>query len=581
MSFPLEYSSTALAIAWCFTFYEFIYFIIRFINLDEPSRREYNAVLWSLGCLIITSFLLTFDLVGYVGLDYSRVIDDLKGSAYKLEVNGNLTYMAYSHLALFGAMHGIITETAALIAAVFSFFSTGSPMLFAGLSLARGMYRMETGLAVAGMYLSQNLIVLATVFRFIAYFSACIYPLLYVIGLGLLPSRNFRSLGVSFIVFSLCLGVFLPAILITLNYDFMPYNIKESPPAGAGWLKLNPVVKVPTRSGDRFFRAPPGVVLILRGNVSYLNGSKRVYEAWHFVDGCNPWPHHSFNGTVIPCSRRYSIEPVGWYRCVGLIWSFRRFNVFSDVVYVNSSNFNRGVNSSMRFEPVEGERYATITCYPVSSFEDGYLILYSDIETNTGWVDLSRGWILIGNYSLNSYLGCPRFKAVLTRNLRVVKAKGFFKVVRVVPAVVEVELENGTVANVTIFPNVTYRRVDDNVFIPEEKLDEFLTVLEQLSVGDYYIEKIDCVTYRVVLNISNLKFEEELTDKLDATYMYLVDWTRINEVLSFYSRPYYLVASISYPENCTVLRNASITILCDAWFLNHLTKTVHTPCGTT
>ncbi len=544
MLLPSEYS-LGLLLAWVFSAFEMFYFLYKFA-VYPTSKRDYDNLIFSIFCFIFSCILLSLDILDFAGISYDSVISNLQGLARGLNHTGLNVLGFYYNAAIFGVLHGVITETAGLVFMVINFLGgTVGTTVFLATGLARAMYRTELGLACAGIQLANSIILLAKVYGILAVFSTAVFPLCYVIGSGLLPCWNLRGLGISLLVFSVIVGVFMPYLLVNLakSYDFVSYRFNESIPTGLGWLCIRPRVLIPTRDGFVKVRAPPLTIVKLRGMVEYLNGSKE------FVD-------FSF---LVNTYERYVIVPTGTYNSTGFINTYHFHNSLCSSINVTPAKLDYGTDiehllNMTRIRPPPGDKVAVLECYPKSIYKNGTRVFFSD-SANLGWIDLSPGWVCttVPRNPLKNYLTCPHFKAELWRN-ETVKAYGFYVIDSVKPA--RVLDENGTEFYVypTVIEKVDYIGVIDG----EEYYRRFCTTVEYYG---FTVGSIDCLWDVVGLDISEDDFEF-LRDRglIKRNFTYVIKWWLVDPVVRCYSHPHELIVSINYPEECEILEPATIEI---------------------
>jgi len=170
---------------------------------------------------------------------------------HELRELGSQSYKDFMSVAILSSLYGVFVETVSLIFLIMSFISS-SPYSLVAVGVAKLSYRSLECIALAGTYISQNMIVIGQFFVVFVFLAKLIFPILYFIGVGILPLKNTRPLGISLILFSLAVGVFLPYIFynISMEYDFIRKNIAQSPPVSMGWLKIIPMQRIPFLQND-------------------------------------------------------------------------------------------------------------------------------------------------------------------------------------------------------------------------------------------------------------------------------------------------------------------------------------------
>jgi len=380
----LSLQEFSLGLAFGLSFVEFLYFALKFNYKSHPDREDYNRLLHSLFALIVSSILFA----SYILFSQYNVLDKLNVVGRELRELGEKSYKDFMSAAILSSLYGVFVETVSLIFLIMSFISS-SPYSLISLGIAKLSYRSVQGMALAGTFIGQNIIIIGQFFIVFIFLAKLIFPILYFIGVGILPLKNTRPLGISLILFSLAVGVFLPYIFYSISsqYDFIRKNIAQSPPKGMGWLKIIPMLRIPKLVNDKVVwvnvSCPPYTAVRYLRNLEFMNGSVKESYAQYLTTTKDL-------GKYV----RYVLVPCGEYTPVSIVYLWRGFavdNNFTKPIYVNSSKIHTYSFYSLKYmreiKPSPNDKIYVGIVYPRAYFEDGFKAFAEE-----GICDFSSGW---------------------------------------------------------------------------------------------------------------------------------------------------------------------------------------------
>ncbi|HDJ89893.1 MAG TPA: hypothetical protein ENG40_04295, partial [Thermoprotei archaeon] len=523
------------------------------------SREDYNRVLYSLFALVVSSILFT----SYTLFSQYNVLDKLNVVGHELRELGEKSYKDFMSAAILSSLYGVFVETVSLVFLIMSFISS-SPYPLVALGIAKLSYRSIEGVVLAGTYISQNLILIGQFFIVFVFLAELIFPILYFIGIGLLPLKNSRPLGISLILYSLTIAIFLPYIFYSISsqYDFVRRNIAQSPPRGMGWLKIIPMQRIPKLVDDKVVwinvSCPKYTAVRYLRDIDFMNGSVKESYAQYLM-------------TVKESGKyvRYILVPTGKYIPKAIIWSWRGFPVDYNYssVYVNSSRVKSySLNYLMNvreLRPSKNDKIYVSIVYPKPQFEDGFKFFATDNTiASSGACDFSSGWFLENN---NRFVGIldPRYvdpsRVNVTwvyRNITITLENGTIVTRRIkvkkTTVIIEIYGHYKVLSNETgrsfieiDFPdlNTTYLKYfDAEISLSEswtkyeniglfdfkyKKYDPFKFLYNTIIIingSDTFVESYDCLFDKIILNTTFLEDigYPELLDNIRYDYMLIV-----------------------------------------------------------
>ena len=582
----LSLQDFSLFLAFCLSFVEFLYFALKFNYKSRLSREDYNRVLYSLFALIVSSILFT----SYTFFNQYNVLNKLNVVGHELRELGSQSYKDFMSVAILSSLYGVFVETVSLVFLIMSFISS-SPYSLVAVGVAKLSYRSLECIALAGTYISQNMIVIGQFFVVFVFLAKLIFPILYFIGIGILPLKNTRPLGISLILFSLAVGVFLPYIFynISMEYDFIRKNIAQSPPVSMGWLKIIPMQRIPFLQNDEIvwknISCPKYTAVRYLRNLEFMNRSVRESYAQYLTTTKDL-------GKYV----RYILVPTGKYIPKAIIWGWMGFPVdynYSSPVYVNSSKIDSYsldyLMNTRELKPKPSDKIYLSVVYPKPLFQDGFKFFATDNTiASSGICDFSSGWFFYKQTVFQGILD-PKYVSQdrvnvtwVYRNITITLENGttITKKVRIKKTTVMIEIyghyrvlsnETGRSFIKIDFPdlNTTYLKYfDAEVSLSEswtkyshiglfdwryKKYDPFKFLYNTVSIingSDTFIESYDCLFDKIILNTTFLEDigYPELLDNIRYDYMLIVKKFDI-PLITGYRDAIYGIINVTYYGN--------------------------------
>jgi len=582
----LSLQDFSLGLAFGLSFVEFLYFALRFNYKSRLSREDYNRLLYSLSALIVSSILLT----SYTFFNQYNVLNKLNELGNGLKDIGLQSYKDFTSAAIFSGLYGVFVETVSLTFLIMSFISS-SPYPLIAVGVAKLSYRSIEGIALAGTYISQNMILIGQFFMILVFIARLIFPILFFMGAGILPLKNTRSLGISLILYSLTIAIFLPYIFYSISsqYDFIKKNISQSPPRGMGWLKIILMLRIPKLVNDKVVwinvSCPKYTAVRYLRDIEFMNGSVRESYAQYLTTTKDL-------GKYV----RYILVPTGEYTPKAIIWGWMGFPVdynYSSPVYVNSSKIDSYsldyLMNTRELKPKPSDKIYLSVVYPKPLFQDGFKFFTTDnTVASSGVCDFSSGWffhkqaIFLGILD-PKYVSQDRMNVTwVYRNITITLENGTIVTRRIkvkkTTVIIEIYGHYKVLSNETgrsfikiDFPdlNTTYLKYfDAEISLSEswtkyshislfdwryKKYDPFKFLYNTISIingSDTFIESYDCLFDKIILNTTFLEDigYPELLDNIRYDYMLIVKKFDI-PLITGYRDAIYGIINVTYYGN--------------------------------